>query len=83
MMNCNIFENYEEKEYKIKTEHKIFGVSEMTSVINGFIDDEERVGIITHGKELYCHKKNGSCNIIEGNDMVVMLDDFMKIFIWM
>lgn len=81
MMDCKIFENYEGKEYKIKTEHKIFGASEVTSVINGFIDDDERVGIIAHGKELYCYKKNGNCNIVEGNNMVVMSDDLMKIFI--
>lgn len=81
MMNCKIFKNYEGKEYKIRTEHKIFGTSEMTSVINGFIDDEERVGVIAHGKELYCYKKHDGFSVVEGNDMVVISDDLLKIFI--
>ena len=39
MMNCILFDNYKNKEYKIITEHKVFGKNIITGEINGIIDD--------------------------------------------
>lgn len=81
ILNCKIFDVDKDMEYKIKTKHRIFGVSEMKSVINGLIDDENRTGIIAHGKELYCYKEDENYNIVEKNDMIIISDNLMEIFI--
>ena len=70
------------KEYKIRTVHKIFGEYEAESTINRLIDDEERFGIIAHGKELYCYKTSNEFSVVTKNDMVIISDDLMKIFIY-
>ena len=81
ILNCKLFNNYNGKEYKIKTVHKIFGTISMCAAINGFIDDEQRIGVIVHGKDLYCHKNDNGYNFVENENNVIISDGLMKIFI--
>ena len=79
--DCKIFNDYEMKEYKIKTVHKVFGKKEMSANINGFIETTDKVGIVAHGKELYCWKNKNMDSLIETNNMVIISDRMMEIFI--
>ena len=53
----------------------------MCAAINGFIDDEQRIGVIVHGKDLYCHKNDNGYNFVENENNVIISDGLMKIFI--
>ena len=77
MMNCILFDDYKNKEYKIITEHKVFGKNIITGEINGLIDDNDRVGVIVHGKEIFCTGHN----VKEENGIVYLSDSLMKITI--
>ena len=81
ILNCKIFDKYENKEYEINIKHRIFGESKMNCVINGFIDDEDKVGIIVHKRNLYCYKQDEDFSFVEKNDRVIMSDRLMKIVI--
>lgn len=81
ILTCKIFEGYINKKYKVKVEHRIFGRYEMKCVINGLIDDEERVGIVVHGKEIFCYKDDENFNYIEENNRIIMSDGLMEIVV--
>lgn len=80
-MNCKLFENYANKKYKVNVVHRIFGKYEMKCVINELIDNEERVGIIVHGKEIFCYKQDERFSFVEENSRVIMSDSLMEIFV--
>lgn len=80
-MICKIFEDYINKKYKVKVEHRIFGRYEMKCVINGLIDDKERVGIVVHGKEIFCYKDDEKFNCIEENNRITISDGLMEIIV--
>ena len=82
IFNCAMFNNYINKEYKIVIKHKIFGENKMVSVINGFVEDEDRIGVVAHGKEIFCYKNDNDYKFIEENDRVVVSDGLMEIFIY-
>ena len=79
-LDLELFKDYANKEYKIKTVHKIFGETIAKVSINGLIDESDRVGVIVHGKEIYCRKENENCVSVFENG-IVMSDSLMKIFI--
>lgn len=81
ILDCKLFNNYISKEYKIKTIHKIFGGNEMYAAINGFIDNEECIGVVVHGKELYCYKNDDKYDFVEENDRIIISDGLMGVFI--
>ena len=81
ILDCKLFDGYENKEYKIKTIHKIFGEKKMKCVINGFIDDDERFGIVVHGNELFCYKDDSQYVFVENDENVIISDGLMKILI--
>ena len=82
ILDCKIFNNYMDNEYKIITKHKIFGESKMCSVISGLIEDNDRVGVVVHEKDLFCYKNDSQHKFIEENNMVFMSDGLMEIFIY-
>lgn len=69
-------------EYKIKTVHKIFGEYEVESEINKLINNEEKFGIVAHGKEIYCYKSSNEFSVVTENNMIIISDELMKIFIY-
>ncbi len=81
IFDCKLFNDYIGKEYKIKTVHKIFGESYIHAAISGFIDDEQRIGIVVHRKDLYCHKSDNGYIFVENENNVMISDGLMKIFI--
>ena len=81
ILNCKIFDGYVNKEYEINIKHRLFGKNKMNCAINGFVDDENRIGIIVHGRELYCYKQDEHFSFVEKNDRVIMSDELMKIVI--
>lgn len=80
IFDCELFKDYINKEYEIITEHKIFGKNVIKGTIRGFIDNDNEVGIIVHGKEIFCKKDfNKSFYVNEENGIVYLSDELMKI----
>lgn len=80
IFDCELFKDYESKEYEVITEHKIFGKNIIKGTIREFIDDDDKVGFIIHGKEIFCRKnfgKNFYAN--EENGIISLSDELMKI----
>jgi hypothetical protein len=81
ILDCKLFDGYENKEYKIKTIHKIFGEKTMKCVINKFIDDEERTGVVIHGNELFCYKNDKGYLFVDDVNNMIISDGLMEILI--
>ena len=80
IFDCELFKDYESKEYEVITEHKIFGKNVIRGTIRGFIDDDSKVGFIIHGKEIFCEKIFGkNFHVNEENNIVFLSDELMKI----
>lgn len=77
MTNCKLFDDYKNKEYEIITEHKVFGRNVIRGEINELIDDNDRVGIVVHGKKIFCMGHD----VKEENDIVYLSDALMKIIV--
>lgn len=77
MKNYKLFKNYKNKKYEIITEHKIFGTNIIKGNIIDLIDDNNKMGVVIHGKEIYCN----TSKIEEKNGVVCLSDDFLKIII--
>ena len=77
MTSCKLFEDYTSREYIIITEHKIFGKNIIKGRISGLIDEDDRVGVIAHGKEIFCTGHD----IKEENGIVYLSDELMKIIV--
>ena len=81
IMDCVIFNDYINREYKITTKHKIFGNSKISGPICDLIDDDKTIGVVVHGTKLFCHKNDGEYIFIDGNENVIIADGLMEIFI--
>lgn len=76
-----VFDDYLNKIYKVVTRHKVFGTQGMKVAISGFVDDENRIGIIVHGHELWCDKNSKDFRIVEKCDGLCISDSMLEIFI--
>ena len=82
IFDCELFKDYESKEYEIITEHKIFGKNVIRGTIREFIDDDDKVGFIIHGKEIFCRKiLTKSFDVNEENGTIFLSDELMKIVV--
>ncbi len=82
IFDCELFKDYENKEYEIITEHRIFGKNIIKGTIREFIDDENKVGFIIHGKEIFCRKNfDENFYVHEENGIVSLSDKLMKIIV--
>ena len=82
IFDCELFKDYESKEYEVITEHKIFGKNVIRGTIREFIDDDDKVGFIIHGKEIFCRKiLNKSFDANEENGTIFLSDELMKIIV--
>lgn len=79
IFDCGIFNDYVNKKYEVKVKHKIFGENKMKCVINGLIDEDNKVGIVVHGKEIFCYKQDCEYGFVEKNDRIIMSDGLMEI----
>lgn len=77
MTNLKLFEDYVNREYIIITEHKIFGKNIINGKISGLINSDDRVGVVIHGKEIFCMGHD----VKEENGIVYMSDGLMKIIV--
>lgn len=78
-LNCGIFNEYKNKKYEVNIKHKIFGENKIKCAINGLIDKDNKIGIIVHGKEIFCYKQDYKYRFIEKNDRIIMSDGLMEI----
>lgn len=82
IFDCELFKDYESKEYEVITVHRIFGKNVIRGAIRGFINDDDKVGFIIHGKEIFCKKiLNKSFDVNEENGIVSISDEMMKIIV--
>jgi hypothetical protein len=79
IFDCGIFNEYVNKKYEVNVNHKIFGENKMKCVINGLIDEDNKVGIVVHGKEIFCYKQDCAYRFTEKNDRVIVSDNLMEI----
>ena len=77
MKNYKLFKDYKNKQYEIITEHKVFGTNVIKGNIIELIDDNNKMGVVIHGKEIYCNTSKAE----EKNGAVCLSDDFLKIMI--
>ena len=79
LLNCGIFNEYKNKKYEVNIKHKIFGENKIKCTINGLIDKDNKIGIIVHGKKIFCYKQDCKYRFIEKNDRIIMSDGLMEI----
>ncbi len=79
--HCKIFDNYQEKEYKIIITDNLFGDAEYYGTISDFIEDGERVGIKLHHNEIYCELANSEFGFEHDDNAVYFWDNEIKITI--
>lgn len=77
-LRSKIFEN---KEFEITTEHRIFGKSKAYGIIENLIDDQDVFGIVMHKKKIYCYKDDEKYNLEVKNDRIIVSDSLMTIII--
>lgn len=75
MINCG------KRKYKIITEHKIFGRAVIKGVISKVINNDDKIGVVVHGKEIYCRKHDKTFKVVEKNGVFSMSDELMKIIV--
>ena len=76
-----IFDDYYKRVYQVVTRHKVFGTQGMKVAISGLIDDGKKMGIVVHGHELWCDKRDVEFKVIEKSDGLCISDSMLEIFI--
>lgn len=80
ILTYKVFDGHAAKKYKVNVTHKIFGNYKMKCVINEIINDE-RVGIVVHGKEIFCYKNDDAFKLTEEKDRIIISDSLMEIIV--